>query len=82
MPEGHEGEDGEDVCDAAGPCDEARDGCFGTRFRRSFSAAQWDVEVPYDPAVEGTVPASPEGEGRVIVRHASDHVLWWVDAVD
>ena len=45
------------------------------------AAAEGNVDVADDPAVVGAVPAAPEGKGRVVVRHAADHVLWWVDAV-
>lgn len=27
------------------------------------------------------MPASPEGECRIIIGYAAGHVLWWVDAV-
>lgn len=44
-------------------------------------AAEWDVDVTDNPEIVAAMPAPPESEGRVIVRHASDHILRWVDAV-
>lgn len=82
MPEGHEGEDGEDVENATGSGEEAGRGGWVGCLGWALAAAEWNVEVPYDPAVERAVPASPEGEGGVIVGHAADHVLGRVDAVD
>mgnify|MGYP001589125358 CR=1 FL=1 len=38
-------------------------------------------DVPDDPEVVASVPAAPEAGCRVVVRHASDHVFGWVDAV-
>ena len=68
MPERDKGEDGDKVDNAV----QAR----GTR------AAEGDVDVAGDPAVKGAVPGAPEGEGRVVVRHAAEHVLGRVDVVD
>lgn len=72
MPQRDEGEDGEEVAD--GP--EAAPAAGGG------AAAQRDVDVAHDPAVEGAVPAAPEGEGGVVVAHAADHVLGRVGAVE
>lgn len=71
MPDGDEAEDGEDVEDGAEAADSAAAG----------AAAEGDVEIADGPAVEGAVPAAPEGEGGVVVGHAPDHVLGRVDAV-
>ena len=50
------------------------------RLARGF--LQRDVDVADDPAVEGAVPGTPEGEGGVVVGHAADHVLGRVDGVE
>lgn len=47
----------------------------------ALGAPERDVDVADDPAVVGAVPAAPEGQRAVVVRHAADHVLGWVDAV-
>lgn len=44
-------------------------------------SAKGDVNVPDYPAVEGAVPGSPKGEGRVVVGHAAEHVLGRLDTV-
>lgn len=41
-----------------------------------------NVDVADDPAVEGAVPAAPEGDDGVIVAHAADDVFGRVDAVE
>lgn len=69
MPKGHESEDST-VVDPRSP--------LGV----SLAAAKRDVNVSDDPAVEGAMPAAPEGEGGIVVRHAPDHVLRGVDAVE
>ena len=38
-------------------------------------------DVPDDPEVVAPVPAPPEPEGRIVVRHAADHVFGGVDTV-
>jgi hypothetical protein len=55
--------------------DEDAGGCEAPR------AAERDVEVPYDPEVVRAVPCAPETERRVVIRHAADHVLGWVQPV-
>ena len=44
-------------------------------------AAEGNVYVAHDPAVETAVPGTPEGERRVVVAHAAQHVLWWVHMI-
>ena len=44
-------------------------------------AAEWDVEVTYDPEVVWAVPCAPEAERRVFVRHVAYHVLGRVHSV-
>ena len=41
-----------------------------------------DVDVADKPAIEAAVPAAPEGEDGVVVRHAADYVFRWIDAID
>ena len=95
MPERDEGEDGEEVEDLAGfrfqdavaAASWGDCGCCvgvgaGARGKATAAAANRDVEVAYDPAIEGAVPGTPECEGGVVIRHAAGHVLWGVDAVD
>jgi len=68
MPEGDESKDDEEVCNDA---------------RLALAVAtQRYVNVAQDPAVEAAVPGAPEGQGRVVVAHAADHVLGRVDAVE
>ena len=43
--------------------------------------ARGDEDVADDPAVIGAVPATPEGQGGVVVGHAADHVFRWVNPV-
>lgn len=85
MPEGDEGEDDEEVEDALGFGFEAA-ACGAVRVAVVFvgaaaTAAEGDVEVADDPAVEGAVPGAPESEGGVVVGYAAGHVLGRVDAV-
>lgn len=44
--------------------------------------AQRDEQVPQRPLVEAPMPAAPEVRDAVVVRHAADHVLGGVDAVE
>ena len=78
MPQRHEREDGKHVQDRS------RSSPSALRRRRApaAAAAEGDVYVANDPAVEATVPTAPEGEGGVVVGHAADHVLRGIDAVD
>jgi len=46
-----------------------------------LGAAEWDIDVTDNPEIVAAMPAPPESEGRVIIRHASDHILRWVDAI-
>lgn len=46
------------------------------------AATEGNVDVPHDPAIQGTMPATPESEGGVVVAHAADHVLWRIDAIE
>ncbi len=43
--------------------------------------AQWNVEVAHDPEVERAVPRAPESKGRVVIRHATHHVLGRIQAI-
>lgn len=87
MPEGDEGEDDEKVEDALDFGFEAAAGgavrvaIVGVVGGAAAAAAERDVEVADDPAVEGTVPGAPEGEGGVVVGYAAGHVLWRIDPV-
>lgn len=71
MPQGDEGEDREHVADTADLGDTA-----------ARATAERDVDVADDPAVKAAVPAAPEGECGVVVRHAADDVLGRIDTVD
>lgn len=73
MPEGDKGEDDEHVRHRP---------CRGPRPRRAAAAAKRNVHVAHGPAVEAAVPATPECEGGVVVRHAANHVFRGVDAVE
>jgi len=86
VPEGDKGEDNEEVEDtlgfgfesaAGGAVRVAVVGVVGA----AATAAERYVEVADDPAVEGTVPGAPEGEGGVVVGYAAGHVFGRVDAV-
>ena len=75
VPEGDKGEDDEHVADRSrcGP---------GSGFWPAAAAAEGHVDVAHGPAVEAAMPAAPEGEDRVVVRRAADHVFGRVDAVE
>jgi len=68
MPECDEGKHSEEVAD-------------GAYFSLS-TATDGDVDVSDDPAVETSVPATPESQCRVVVTHAANHVLWRIDAIN
>ena len=74
MPQRHESEDGGQV--EARP--QLRPGDF---FSRSRAAAKRHVDIPHDPPIEASMPATPEGDHGEVVRHAADHVLRRVDLV-
>lgn len=69
VPEGDEGEDDEIIAyrtdfgevHVAGVA-----GCFGIT-PTAATTAKRDVQVADDPAVVGTVPSTPEREGRVVI---------------
>lgn len=80
VPEGDEGEDDEEVDDAAGLGEEGGTSCSSCGLSaviivRAGSAAasssrsspDGNVQIPDNPAVEGSVPAAPEGGGGVVV---------------
>lgn len=80
MPERNKGEDREKVEDLAGFGFYAA--AAGATAATTAAAAKRDVQIAYDPAVEGAVPGTPEGKCGVVIRHAARHVLRWIDAVD
>ena len=81
MPDCDEGEDGEGVGDGGdGRCDFGWEEVVGGP-AAAAAAAHGDVDVADEPAVEGAVPAAPEGEGGVVVGHTSDNVFGGVDVV-
>ena len=55
---------------------------FPLRRASATAAAEGDVDVAHDPAVEAPVPAAPEGERGIIIGHATHHVFRRIDAVD
>lgn len=38
-------------------------------------------DLPDDPEIITPMPTSPEAECGVVVCHTTDHILWWVNAV-
>ena len=91
MPDGYEGKDCEGIADGAKHVPVSPRHTIGAApsFHRSVrgggwraAATHWDVNVANEPAVKAAVPAAPEGEGGVIVRHAANDVLRRVDAVN
>ena len=52
-----------------------------TRRYEPMRPAERNVEVANDPEVERSVPRTPESKGRIVVRHAADHVLGRVQPV-
>ena len=44
--------------------------------------AQRNVDIAHNPEIERAVPRAPESKGRVVVRHATDHVLGRVQSVN
>ena len=71
MPQCHKCENGEHIPNTS-----------NLRHTSSSATAEWDVDIPDDPAVEGTVPAAPESKGRIVVRHTANDVFGRVDAID
>ena len=47
----------------------------------SLYSGQVDLSVLQYPEVVTAMPRSPESKHTMIVEHAADHVLWWVDVV-
>ena len=48
----------------------------------SSTATERNIDVTDDPSVERAVPAAPEGEGGIVVRHAAHHILRGINTVD
>lgn len=72
MPHCNKAEDNEHVQ----YCAEATDSAPGS------TTAKRNVEIPNSPAIEGAMPTTPEGKGRIVVGHATNHVFRRVDAVN
>lgn len=72
MPYSDEREDCQFIQHAAGLTPESR----------RNASAHGDKEVAQAPLVEAAVPAAPEVRNAVVIAHAADHVLWWIDAVE
>ena len=68
MPERHKRKDSQEIGDASNS--------------PAFPTAEWDVDVPHDPAVKAAMPSSPESLCGVVIAHTSDHILWRIDAID
>ncbi|KAG9527125.1 hypothetical protein KCV07_g140, partial [Aureobasidium melanogenum] len=67
VPERDESKDSEEVAN-------------GAHFALS-TATNGNVDISDDPAVETPVPATPEGQCRVVVAHAANHVFRRIDAI-
>ena len=74
MPKCHKGENNQEIDYSS---------CLAPPAARPWTAAssKRDIDVTNNPAIETPVPSTPEGEGRVVVRHATNHVLRRVDAI-
>lgn len=71
MPYCHKSEDGQIVGDGSDMTPESGRG----------AATKRNVYVSHNPAVEATVPPSPESGDGIVVAHAANHVLGRIDTV-
>lgn len=46
------------------------------------AATEWDVKVPDEPDIKGTVPGAPKWNRGVVVGHAANHIFNGVDIVE
>lgn len=46
------------------------------------TTSERDEDVPCNPPIEASVPAAPKGQSGIVVTHATDHVLWWINTVE
>lgn len=67
MPQSDKREDDQEVCN-------------DTNLTLSLSAKR-NINVAQKPTIKAAMPGTPKGGGRIVVAHASDHVLRRIDAV-